>query len=325
MINPSNKHNRLLRYFISGLVTILPFVVTIGIVIWLVNFFLSYLGPNTMFGKLLNNIGIQFKYQGIMAYIIGWGLILLLIFIIGVFVNNIISKYFVNLFDYIIKTLLSFLGIKISPDTSISSSLVHYFDNLIKKIPLVGMIYKTTKQITDLVNKDNKSDLNNMSPVYCRFGSMPGTLCLALLPSSEDYIIEGNHYKLVMIPTAPVPFGGGLFFIPVADVFAAPMSIETLLSFYVSMGVTRSTSETDLVIPTVPLNTDSISIIPASKTENTEGPLKIENTEGPSKTENTEVPLKTENTEGPSKTENTEGPSKNKNYRSSFKNRKHRR
>ena len=43
---------------------------------------------------------------------------------------------------------------------------------------------------------------------------------------------------MVIIPTAPVPFGGGLLFMPVDSVKSSKMTVDALMSIYVSMGVT---------------------------------------------------------------------------------------
>ena len=43
---------------------------------------------------------------------------------------------------------------------------------------------------------------------------------------------------IVVIPTAPVPFGGGMLFVPTTSIKPADMSVDGLMSTYVSMGVT---------------------------------------------------------------------------------------
>jgi uncharacterized membrane protein len=44
----------------------------------------------------------------------------------------------------------------------------------------------------------------------------------------------------VIVPTAPVPIGGGLLFAPVHWITPADIGMEALTSIYVSMGVTSS-------------------------------------------------------------------------------------
>ena len=61
---------------------------------------------------------------------------------------------------------------------------------------------------------------------------------LALLVSPQIYTIDGRACKIVIVPTAPVPFGGALLFVPAECIRVADMSVEGLMSIYVSMGVT---------------------------------------------------------------------------------------
>jgi uncharacterized membrane protein len=45
---------------------------------------------------------------------------------------------------------------------------------------------------------------------------------------------------VVLVPTAPIPVGGGLLFVPEAWVQEANLSVEAVTSLYVSMGVTAA-------------------------------------------------------------------------------------
>jgi uncharacterized membrane protein len=76
-----------------------------------------------------------------------------------------------------------------------------------------------------------------MRPVWCFFGGEGGAAVLALLPTPERILLEGRPYHVVLVPTAPVPFGGGLFFVPIEWIKAAPFGVEGLTSIYVSMGI----------------------------------------------------------------------------------------
>ena len=42
----------------------------------------------------------------------------------------------------------------------------------------------------------------------------------------------------VLVPTAPIPVGGGLLYVPAAWVKPADIGIDTLTSVYLSMGIT---------------------------------------------------------------------------------------
>ena len=65
-----------------------------------------------------------------------------------------------------------------------------------------------------------------------------GAGVLALLVSPERFRINGRDYQIIVVPTAPVPIGGGLLFVPAEVVQTTDMSVEGLMSIYVSMGIT---------------------------------------------------------------------------------------
>ena len=76
-----------------------------------------------------------------------------------------------------------------------------------------------------------------MSAVFCFFGSETGTGVLAFLVSPDKYRIGDMDYHIVIIPTAPVPFGGAMVFVPVKNVRPADISVDGVMSIYLSMGV----------------------------------------------------------------------------------------
>jgi uncharacterized membrane protein len=52
--------------------------------------------------------------------------------------------------------------------------------------------------------------------------------------------VAGRACLAVLVPTAPVPIGGGLLFVPQEWVSPADVGAEALTSIYVSMGVTAA-------------------------------------------------------------------------------------
>jgi len=49
--------------------------------------------------------------------------------------------------------------------------------------------------------------------------------------------VQGREYQMVIIPTAPVPFGGALLFVPADNIVPAEMSVDAMMSIYLSMGI----------------------------------------------------------------------------------------
>ena len=55
---------RLFGYFLAGAFAILPLVITVAIVIWVVGFLQSYLGPDTLVGSWVQSLGLRVASDG---------------------------------------------------------------------------------------------------------------------------------------------------------------------------------------------------------------------------------------------------------------------
>ena len=163
----------------------------------------------TILGGQLRSVGLQFVSDTALAYAVGWVLVLATIFVLGVFVE---------------------LGTR-----RLVERLV---DAVLRRVPLVGSVYHTARQLVDMIDRKDEAELEGMSVVFCVFGGERGAGVLALMPSPERFWIDGRQYHVVIIPTAPVPVGGGLLFVPADSVRPAAMSVDGLMSIYMSMGVT---------------------------------------------------------------------------------------
>lgn len=199
---------RVIGCFLAGLLAALPAVLTIGIVIWVAGFVRQFVGRGTPFGKALQSLGLRFATDTAWAYLIGWVVVLLAIFGLGLIVEMGAKRFLQNTLD------------------SIAS-----------RVPLVGSIYGTSRQLVSMFDRRNESELKAMGVVWCFFGA-DGAAVLALMPTSQVFEVEGRRYRALIIPTAPVPFGGALIFMPEESVKPADMSVDALMSIYVSMGIT---------------------------------------------------------------------------------------
>ena len=200
---------RILSCFLVGVLAILPIVITVAVVIWVAGLVEGFVGPNTTIGKALRGLGWNFANNTVTAYISGWVVVLVVIFALGVVLQLGAKKVFQRLTE-----------------------------TIIGHIPLIGNIYGTTQQFVGLLDGKKDADIKGMTPVFCVFGGERGTGVLALLVSPQRFHINGQYYNVVMVPTAPVPFGGGLLFVPTENVEPAEMTVDGLMSIYVSMGAT---------------------------------------------------------------------------------------
>ena len=114
--------------------------------------------------------------------------------------------------------------------------LAKFLNVTLRRIPLIGGLYDFTHRFVGLLEQ-KQGDIGAMSAVWCFFGG-DGVAVLALAPSAEPVDIDGRRYFAVLVPTAPVPIGGGLLYVPVEWVKPANMGIDKLTEIYVSMGLT---------------------------------------------------------------------------------------
>ena len=196
---------RLVTCLVAGTLTILPLVVTVAVVVWTTDLALRYLGPRTFIGQQLERIGVQLRPDATTPYLIGWGTILLFILGIGALAEFGIQRMFHRSADW-----------------------------LIGRIPIVGSVYSTSRQLIEMLESKDNNAVSGMTGVFCRLGS---TRVLALLVSPKQFHLSDVDCYCVIIPTAPVPFGGALVFVPVTDVENANLSPEGLMSIFVSLGV----------------------------------------------------------------------------------------
>ncbi|MFO0940661.1 MAG: DUF502 domain-containing protein [Pirellulales bacterium] len=201
----------LVRYFVAGVLAILPLVVTIAIVTWVSSYVVKFIGPSTMIGNGLKYLAISVDHDSVSAYFVGWVVVLVAVFILGALVELGAKSFFHKLFE-----------------------------RLFAHVPLVGSIYRTSKQVVEMLDTSNKEAVRGMSAVFCYFGDIPGPNVLALLVSHQKFLVGGVEYYIIMIPTAPVPFGGAMMLTPIERVVPADISVDGLMSIYLSMGITAA-------------------------------------------------------------------------------------
>jgi uncharacterized membrane protein len=200
---------RLGRYFVAGVLAILPLVITVGVVMWVADFFNRALGPDTAVGHFVSSLGVRFVPESHTGYVTGLILVAGAILALGFFV-----------------------------EAGARNFLQRCQDRLLGRIPLIGSIYGTSRQILTLLDQKDPEKVKGMRAVFVHFGGAGGCGVLALQVSPEEFILGGRSYRIVIIPTAPVPVGGGLLFIPAELIQPTELSVDKLMSVYVSMGVT---------------------------------------------------------------------------------------
>lgn len=200
---------RIIRIFLSGVLALLPIMVTVMVTAWVASLVASYAGPGSFLGNLITSLGLNVYGSSTIAYFIGLGIILAVIFVLGLLVESGLRSWISNSFDW-----------------------------LMMRIPLVSNVYDLSKRFVAIVDRGDEDSLKSMSPVWCFFGGEGSAAVLALMPSHEPVEIGEHRYVPVLVPSAPVPFGGALIYVPADWIRPAEGGVERLMNVYVSMGVT---------------------------------------------------------------------------------------
>jgi uncharacterized membrane protein len=198
------------RILLTGVFALLPIALTVGVTVWVAELIRQFGGPGSFIGRMLISVGLGFAGSETVAYLVGLVLVLLFIFILGLMV-----------------------------ETSVGPFLGGLVEAIIRRIPLLGQLYDMAKRFTSIVDPKADQELKSMSPVWCFFGGEGSAAVLALLPSPQPVTIGGEPYVGVLVPSAPVPFGGALIYVPTKWVKPAEGGVENLMNVYVSMGVTQ--------------------------------------------------------------------------------------
>jgi uncharacterized membrane protein len=199
----------LLRTFITGLLAALPVVATLAIVVWIGTLLWSWLGPTSLLGGMLVALGLGGTGSIVAGYLLGLLLLAVAIFALGLLVEARLEK-----------------------------GLAALVNGFMRRIPFVRGLYDMIRRIVDLVSQRDAEGLKTMSPVWCHFGGPGGAAVIGLLSTPDAVSVGGRACLCVMLPTAPVPIGGVLLYVPVEWVEPADIGMEGLTSLYVSMGVT---------------------------------------------------------------------------------------
>jgi uncharacterized membrane protein len=183
------------RYFFTGLLVLLPVVVTVS-VLWRFFFVLDdILGRfvETYLGRSLPGVGLV--------------ALIALILSIGAVASNFLGK-----------------------------RVIRIGERLVARVPLMGWIYRTTKQLFSTILEERSESFRKVVLV-----SYPqkGTYSVAFVTSESPTSVEselGKGFVTVFLPTTPNPTSGFLLVVPAEDVIPMNLSVDEGLRLVISAG-----------------------------------------------------------------------------------------
>lgn len=205
----ATKSSKLVGMFVAGILAAFPLIATALLIAFVVNIIISWLGPSSPLGSLMSKLGLGVAGSEWVGYVIGLVVVVVALLALGLLVEKGLQKGFAAVIN-----------------------------GLVRKIPIVRTVYDTINKFVDLVANRDDAQLKSMRPIWVHFGGPGGVSALALLSSPEPVMVKDSPCYAVIVPTAPVPIGGGLLYVPIDWVSPADIGMEGLTSIYVSMGLT---------------------------------------------------------------------------------------
>jgi uncharacterized membrane protein len=210
------------QFFLRGLAALLPTLITLSLLVWMWSFLWEYLGKHLIYAlkwvwlswadsdKPAAYIGHFWSDDLFRTRLVGVLLAVLLVYIVGFFVGNLIGRTFWKLGE-----------------------------TLVMRIPIVRAIYPAVKQVTDFLLADRKKQFQASRVVAIQphekgiwsVGLVTGQ---GLKPMND---VTGQEMIMVFLPNSPAAFSGYVMVVPRSEIVELPLTVEEAMRFFVSGGV----------------------------------------------------------------------------------------
>lgn len=198
---------KIFRWFVSGLVVLLPLGATLILLGWAFNFLDQLIGGQSVFaqvwGTLFGWLVVSPRLAVFLGYIVMFGIIVA----VGYFAQGFAKQ-------------------------RLGAALRSFFD----RIPIVNKIYRSVEQLIDLWSKkQNGQEMAKIGEVV--MVNFMNVKVFGILSSRNSYEMNGEKYYLVYVPSAPVPATGFTYFFKISDVFKCDTKMDDMTKVVVSLGV----------------------------------------------------------------------------------------
>lgn len=129
----------------------------------------------------------------------------------------------------------------------VGRSLVHWWESVLERIPVVRSIYSAAKNFAEVVFSDSSQSFKKVLLIeYPR----KGVYSLAFQTSTQLGEIQGRTGEDVVctfVPTTPNPTSGVIIMVPRKDVIELDMDVDEALKMIISLGVVVPTWRNDML------------------------------------------------------------------------------
>ena len=196
------------RYFITGLLVLVPLIITI----WVLRSLLGIMDQSLLL------LPVEWRPETKLGYAIpGIGALLtaLIVLITGMVATNFFGK-----------------------------RILMFWESLLARVPVVKSIYYSVKQVSDPLFSGTGEAFGKV--LLVRYPH-PEAWAVAFQTSTPAAVVAQHideELVSVFIPTAPSPVNGFFFFVKKSDTIELDISVDEALKYIVSMGVVAPTEKT---------------------------------------------------------------------------------
>jgi len=195
---------RLGSHFLYGMFTLLPLMITFGLIGWLVIKINELLGKSSWIGHILGKISTRIGFSHSATLVLSYLLAILT----------------VALFGYLVRR---YAKIRFQEN---AKKLVEHF-------PVVNTVYNTAEQIVGFISKKDNQLGSFGEVVLAKYANM---MVMGLLSSRKTFLIDNVPHVMIYFPSTPMPATGFNYLIPVDDVFECDLSFEDMSKVLLSLG-----------------------------------------------------------------------------------------
>jgi uncharacterized membrane protein len=177
--------------FMTGLLAILPLGISIWILVWVFNTIDDILQP------------VIFKIWDKNLPGVGFGVTIVLIFLIGLFARNVIGH-----------------------------RIIRWFDGLLNKVPVFRLLYRSLRQITTSLSVADNTGFMQVVLVDFPYKGMKAVAFI----TNEIVHPDGSKSYSVLIPTAPNPTTGFLEILKEEDITRTKITVDEAVKMIISAG-----------------------------------------------------------------------------------------
>ena len=194
--------NKIKRSFLAGLATIVPVALTVYVLQVVLKITITLGGKVSE--PLKQFVDVTFPGFNLLSSIIGSIVVILALILIGALARNVLGK-----------------------------RVVAWLEGIFKNIPLIGMIYTTTKQIMESISGGGAHSFEKV--VYIEY-PRKNIWTLGFVTSESTNQSNEEFYHL-FVPTTPNPTSGFFLIIPKEDTSDAGVNVEEGFRMIVSSGI----------------------------------------------------------------------------------------